>query len=70
MTTLPTITGTSYFPNRWAAESYYSVQEFDPAAAVSSKLSAGEIFIGRPEIKENERLILLDGGLRYGVKTF
>jgi hypothetical protein len=36
-------------------------------AEVERKLAAGEIFIGKPELKPGESLTLLDDGNRWGV---
>src|SRR5262245_4174488 len=70
----PMITGTCYFPTRLAAVRYYAEQEasvLDADLAVSAKMLAEEIFIGKPParlIPPGGRLTLIDGGLRYGIE--
>jgi len=60
--------GTSYFFSRAAAIRYYKDYHYDDtAAAVDRKLREGEIHIGKPPLKAGERLIMLDGGKRYGI---
>jgi hypothetical protein len=59
--------GTSYFRDLKAAIKYYSDYEEDPEEAVKMKLKEGEIHLGEPPLHDGERLVLLDGGLRYGV---
>lgn len=62
--------GTSHFISRAAAERYYRLQGGEPDArqAVTRKLAEGLIHIGPPELKPNQRLIKLDGGLRFGIE--
>ncbi len=60
------IIGTSYFITRTAANEYYAEYGEEPIR-VSHKLLAGEIHIGKPPLKANERLVMLDGGKRYGI---
>lgn len=64
------ITGTSFFPNRRAAETYFAPYSDDAAAEVTIKLREGEISIGiKPICKANEKVILIDNGTRYAITT-
>lgn len=65
--------GTSYFVSKLAACSYY--QTAMPAAnynevldGVNDKLNAGEIHIGKPELREGQRLVVIDEGTRYAIE--
>lgn len=61
------VTGTCWFVSRKHAARYY---EFAGGmSAVVTKLRENEIKIGRPALREGERLVLLDGGTRWGVET-
>ena len=61
--------GTSYFVSEMAAVRYYAHYRFtDIIAAVQRKIRDGEIHIGQPRIKPGERLITVDGGLRYAIE--
>ena len=61
------IIGTAYFPTLIAAIRYYrphyNIEE------VQRKVKDGEIIIGKPKIKDGEKLILLDDRTRYGIMT-
>ncbi len=61
-----TIIGTSYFIDLAAARAYYKDYGVSPAD-VARKVRAGEIHLGKPPLKPNERIVMLDGGKRYGV---
>lgn len=66
------ITGTSHFVSRSHAIHYYHAYEAtysDAVIAVSNKLAAGEIHIGKPVLKAGERLITIDGGDRYAIES-
>jgi hypothetical protein len=58
--------GTAYFTSLSVAVRYYDRQNIG-MYAVQDKVRAGEIFIGKPEIKEGERLFVDDG--RYHIET-
>lgn len=60
------IVGTSYFTNLRAAYDYYKPQGFN-MLAIQEKLRTKEIYIGRPPLKSNERLVMLDDNKRYGI---
>lgn len=58
--------GTSYFVSEKAAVSYYCMT----LDAIREKVAAGEIHTtGKPALKAGERLVLLDGGRRYGIES-
>lgn len=59
--------GTSYFRSRRAAEAYYGQTHGDPKETVTTKLAEREIHIGRPPLKPGERLVIMDGGTRWGI---
>jgi hypothetical protein len=59
--------GTPYFVSIDAATSYYRDQGDDGFAAVRRKLDAGEIYIGKPPIKDGEVICLIDDGRRYAI---
>lgn len=59
--------GTSHFVSRRAAERYYSATEADPAGAVARKLADGEIHIGPPALKPDQRLSVIPGEGRYQI---
>ena len=64
-----TTVGTSYFVTLDAAVQYYRDYHYpSTVAAVIRKLADGEIHLGRPNLKQGERLITLDGGTRYGIQ--
>ena len=64
------IIGTSYFKDWFSAYSYYHAYHFpNTAEAVNRKLRNGEIHIGQPKVKQNEKLTLVDGGQRYAIIT-
>jgi hypothetical protein len=64
-----TITGTSYFPSIDAAADYYKDYHYTSTrAAVMRKITDGEIHIGKPTLKQGQRLVLVDNGLRYGIE--
>lgn len=64
--------GTSYFVSKNAAVLYYMPYEGsdwnDALTAVENKLDAGEIHIGKPELKEGQRLVVIDEGTRYAIE--
>lgn len=70
-----TIIGTSHFPSFTKACDYYKGQRLDeltPAEVereIRRKIADGEIHIGPPVLNVGERLVWVDGGLRYGVET-
>lgn len=65
-----TVIGTCYFVSVQAAISYYRPYGYpNLVAAIDEKLAAGEIYIGKPTISDDEALVLLDGGKRYGIQT-
>jgi len=57
--------GTSYFVTRAAAAEYYGSAE-----EASRKLAAGEIHIGKPELKPGERLRLDESEGRYFIEEY
>ena len=59
--------GTAHFVSLSKAVRYYRDYGFT-ADDVVAKLDAGEFHIGKPTIKEGERLVLLDDGTRYGIQ--
>lgn len=65
--------GTSYFVSRSHAVHYYlpyaGGSYSDASVMVSDKLAAGEIHLGKPDVKPGEWLITIDGGDRYGIET-
>ena len=58
----------AYFPSYNHAVKYYGRQLLN-AEAVNEKLASGEIFLGKPKTKQGQKLVLLDSGLRYGIKS-
>ena len=58
--------GTAYFVSIVAARRYYRDYGFN-GEDVARKVSECEIYIGQPDLKAGEKLVLLDNGLRYGV---
>lgn len=73
--------GTSHFVSLQAAIDYYRLYEMDSFSdgvettaaelerIVKLKLADGEIHIGAPDFGENERLVKVDGGLRYAIEA-
>ncbi len=60
--------GTSYFVSRAKAIKYYGSQTYaDPAYTVHQKLKDGEIHIGVPHLRSDERLSIIDDGTRYAI---
>ncbi len=60
--------GTSYFVSVAAATRYYRPYEGQHSpAAVSRKIAAGEIHIGKPALKAGETLSIIDDGTRYAI---
>lgn len=55
--------GTSYFITHAAAERYYGDRE-----TASQKLAAGEIHVGKPDVKPNARLRLDETEGRYFIE--
>lgn len=62
------ITGTSHFYNKEAAYFYYRAYGFDKKA-VDAKLARQEIHIGRPTVKEGERVHLNEKEMRYFIES-
>lgn len=60
------IVGTSHFVSLKAAVDYYRPYG-ENRASVLRKLKDREIHIHRPRLRPNERLVMLDGGKRYGI---
>jgi hypothetical protein len=62
--------GTAHFLSYAAAVRYHRAQHGDNACiVVPQKLRAGEIHIGRPIIKNGERLQLIDDGTRWAIES-
>lgn len=61
--------GTCNFTSRAAAHRYYAGYGFD-ANDVDSKITAGEIAIGEPTLKSDEKLGPIEDGGRYTVEVF
>lgn len=59
--------GTSHFHTQALANEYYAKQGLSPDD-VARKIADGEIHIGPPDIKDNERLILIDG-CRFAIES-
>lgn len=59
--------GTSHFVSVSAAQRYYGALGYD-RLAINDKLVNGEIFTTPPNVGAGERLVMIDGGLRYGVE--
>jgi hypothetical protein len=62
--------GTSYFVDRVKAVKYYRNQCHDnrmALAVVANRLRAGDIHIGKPDIKPGQELIIIDDGTRYAI---
>lgn len=55
--------GTAHFVSRDAANSYYGRED------AAYKLAAGEIFIGKPELKNNEVLLIDKDDGRYMIEV-
>ena len=63
--------GTSHFESETAAVKYYTPYEDsvkDARAAVETKLKEGEIHIGKPALKEGEKLVLNKEEGRYFIQ--
>ena len=60
--------GTAHFVDWQAAVRYYAPYGYD-RAAVRRKIEEGEIHLGRPPLKEGERLTIIDEGTRYAIET-
>jgi len=64
-----TMTGTNHFRSLGHAIRYYQDHGYeDIVLAVGQKINDEEIVIGPPKTKPGQRLILLDGGTRYGIE--
>jgi hypothetical protein len=59
-------TGTSHFVSKSAARRYYAYEDAK-AADIDRKISEGLIHIGKPALKQGQRLTLIDGGTRYAI---
>jgi hypothetical protein len=65
------ITGTSYFPSKAHAESYYTpyyagFSDFNFNKIIKEKIQSGEIHIGKPPIKPGQTLFIQDN--RYFIQ--
>jgi hypothetical protein len=61
-------TGTSHFVSIAHAVRYYTPYGYDnPRATVERKIAEGEIHIGKPTLKQGDKLITVDGGTRYAI---
>lgn len=61
--------GTAYFPSMIAACRYYAAYSGPGIKAYVERLiKEGAIHIGQPEIKANQRLILIDNDCRYAIE--
>lgn len=60
--------GTSHFVNRVLAYRYFSAQN-ETKLSVDTKIRDGEIRIGKPTLKDGERLVIVDNGCRYAIET-
>lgn len=56
--------GTNHFVSRETAVRYYKTTRRD----ILEKIRAGEIKIGRPTEKPGQRVLIIDGGLRYAIE--
>ena len=68
------ITGTSHFVSTHSAIEYYrpyepNMNDWELLALIVSKLSAGEISIGKPELKPGQTLSVIKGEGRYAIHT-
>lgn len=66
------IRGTCYFVDRVAAAAYYlpyyaGLSKWEFAQVLTAKERNGEIVLGKPPGIAADKLILLDGGTRYGI---
>lgn len=62
-----TLVGTSHFEDTLAARNFYKPYGYDDLdKAIRRKLRDGEIFIGRPQLKPNQRLVVIKG--RYHIE--
>lgn len=62
------MTGTCHFVSIEAAERYYEPYGYDDVkATVQRKLSEGEIYIGKPAVKNGEHATVIDDGTRYAI---
>jgi len=59
---MKTTTGTAHFTSANAAAKYYGKE------AAKIRIEEKAIFIGRPETKQGENLVLIDNGQRYGIR--
>ena len=60
------IVGTNHFISLYHAYKYYRTQQVD-SIQVNEKIKNGEIKIGRPDTRPDERIVLLDENCRYGI---
>lgn len=61
--------GTSHFVSEESAIRYYTDYGYsDVREAVTQKLRDGEIHIGKPPLKENQKLRVIDDGTRYAIE--
>lgn len=66
---MATIFGTSHFVSQTAAIRYFSLEGYSDAVGyVTDALSDHSISIGKPITAPDERVVLMDGGLRYGIE--
>ena len=63
--------GTPYFVSKDKAAQYYrdTVNGCDGYRKANRKIAEGEIYIGKPPLKEDERLIVIDSGTRYAIEV-
>ena len=59
--------GTNCFVSLPLAIEYYAVYGFSEAE-VQEKIAKKEIYIGKPDLKPDEKLVLIDGGMRYAIE--
>lgn len=65
--------GTNYFPSFSKACMYYSgINEHLPLGEiidmVNEKVAEKAVIIGQPSVEDDEELVLLDEGTRYGIR--
>jgi len=69
--TIHSIVGTCYFESFYAAKKYYNSQwSGQTTEDIQAKIDNKEIYIGKPEIKENEELAIDKDERRYKIITY
>lgn len=64
------ITKTDYYPSRALAEAFYETRGVPNAIRrVTHLLDHNEIHIGKPPVRTGQRVVTVDGGLRYAIYT-